>query len=452
MPPDAVGPAGAATSATGGVHRRLVHDSAVRHVTGEAVYVDDMIEPSRLLHLCPGLSRRAHARIVAIDREAVLACDGVVAVIAADDVPGTNDFGFARRGDDRVFAEDVVDYHGQAVFGVVATSHEAARKAAAIDAVDYEDLTPILTVEDAMAAGSFLAAPSRLVRGDTPGALAGAPFRLSGTFRCGGQEHFYLEAQVSMAVPGEEGTWHIHCSTQDPSAVQHLVARVLDCPASAVTVEVRRLGGGFGGKETVATHFAAMAAVASRKVGRPVKCRLDRDDDFALTGKRHAFRFDYDVGFRNDGRLEGIDLVVAANCGYSEDQSLAVLSRAVFHCDNAYHLPNVTITAYPCRTNICTGCAFRGFGSPQANLAIERIMDAIAHRLSLDPWAVRRANLYDEAGRNVTHYGWPVSDNVLPRILEELEASSRFAQRKRAVRWFNEANPCHQARHRADFR
>ena len=373
MPCSPVSPTAAAPPSSGGVHQRLIHDSAVRHVTGQAVYVDDMIEPARLLHLCPGLSKRAHARIVAIDREALLACDGVVEVITAEDVPGTNDFGHAGRGDDRVFAENVVDYHGQAIFGVVATTYEAARKAAAIDVVDYEDLTPILTIEDAMAAESFLASPSRLVRGDTQTALAEAPFRLSGIFRCGGQEHFYLESQVSMAMPGEEGTQHIYCSTQDPSAVQHLVARVLDFPANAVTIEVRRLGGGFGGKETVATHFAAMAAVASRKVGHPVKCRLDRDDDFALTGKRHAFRFDYDVGFHGDGRLEGIDLTVAANCGYSEDQSLAILSRAIFHCDNAYYLPNVTISGYPCRTNICSGCAFRGFGSPQANLAIEAL-------------------------------------------------------------------------------
>ena len=441
MPPDAAGRTEAAASPSGGVHQRLIHDSAVQHVTGEAVYVDDMIEPSGLLHLCPGLSRRAHARIVAIDRDRLLACKGVVAVITAQDVPGTNDFGHAGRGDDRVFAETVVDYHGQAVFGVVATTYEAARKAAAMEVVDYEDLMPILTIEDAMAAESFLAAPSRLVRGDTQAALAGAPFRLSGTIRCGGQEHFYLESQVSMAVPGERGTHHIYCATQDPSAVQHLVARVLGRPANAVTIEVRRLGGGFGGKETVATQFAAMAAVASRKLRRPVKCRLDRDDDFAMTGKRHAFRFDYDVGFHADGRLEGIDLGVAANCGYSEDQSLAILSRAIFHCDNAYFLPNVTITGYPCRTNLCTGCAFRGFGSPQANLAIERVMDAIAHHLSLDPWEVRRPNLYGEEPRNVTHYDWPVSDNVLPRILEELEASSQFTERKHAVRRFNASSP-----------
>ena len=434
MPPDR-------SSLAGGVHQRLIHDSAVRHVTGEAVYIDDMAEPSGVLHLCPGLSRRAHARIISIDREALLACDGVVAVLTDDDVPGANDFGHAGRGDDKVFADTVVDYHGQAVFAVLATSYEAARRAAALDVVSYEDLAPVLTIEDAMAAESFLAPPFRLVRGDTKAALAEAPCRLTGTFRCGGQEHFYLEPQVAMSVPGEDGTVHVYSSTQDPSAVQHLLARVLGRPANAVTIEVRRLGGGFGGKETVATQFAAMAAVASLRTGRSVKCRLDRDDDMIMTGKRHAFRFDYDVGFTRDGLLAGIELSVAANCGYSEDQSLAVLARAIFHCDNAYYLPNVTITGYPCRTNICTGCAFRGFGSPQGNIAIERVMNAIAHQLGRDPWDIRRLNLYGDAGRDVTHYDWPITDNVLPRILEELRSSSDFVHRRRAVRRFNEASP-----------
>ena len=439
MPPDVA--RSARSSLAGGVHQRLIHDSAVRHVTGEAVYVDDMAEPSGLLHLCPGLSRRAHARIVGLDRDALLACEDVIDALTAADVPGKNDFGHAGRGDDKVFAEGVVDYHGQAVFGVLATGYEAARRAAALNVVTYENLAPILTIEEAMEARSFLAPPMKLVRGDSEAALAEAPFRLSGTFRCGGQEHFYLEPQVSMALPGEDGTVHVYCSTQDPSAVQHLVARVLGQPANSVTTEVRRLGGGFGGKETVATHFAAMAAVASLKTGRPVKCRLDRDDDIMLTGKRHPFRFEYDVGFTEDGRLAGLALVVASNCGYSEDQSLAILARAIFHCDNAYFLPNVTITGYPCRTNICTGCAFRGFGSPQANLAIERIMNAIAHRLGRDPWEVRQANLYGGTGRNVTHYDWPIVDNVLPRILEELQSSSRFAERRRAVRRFNASSP-----------
>lgn len=421
----------------GGVHQRLIHDSAAKHVSGEAIYVDDIREPEGTLYFCPGLSRKARARIVSIDVDLLRSQPGVVDAIAVESVPASNDFGHARRGDDKVFADQIVDFEGQVVFGIVATSHLAARAAAAVPAVTYKDLDPILTIDHAMRARSFLAPPRKLVRGDFEAAFENAAHQLEGRILCGGQEHFYLEPQVSMAVPQEDGNILIYCSTQDPSAVQHLVAKILGKPASCVTIETRRMGGGFGGKETAATLWAAHCAIAALKLNRPVKCRLDRDDDMIATGKRHAFQFDYKVGFDDAGLLEAVEFSVAANCGYSEDQSLAILDRAIYHMDGAYYLPNVRINGFSCRTNICSGMAYRGFGSPQANFAIERVMDAIAHHLQLDPLKLRKRNLYDNARRSVTHYDWPVSDFVLPRILAELEVSSDYESRRAAIKEFN---------------
>lgn len=425
----------------GGVRQRLAHESAAKHVSGQAIYVDDIREPEGTLHLCPGLARKAHARVRSIDLDLIRAQPGVVDVITFADVPGANDVGHAHRGDDKVFSDATVDFEGQAVFAVIATSYLAARAAAALPAVEYEDLAPVLTIDEAMAAQSLLAPPRLLRQGDFEGAVARAPHRLKGRATCGGQEHFYLEPQVSMAVPQEDGDILIYCATQDPSAVQHLVARALGRPASAVVIETRRLGGGFGGKETGATHWAAMAAIAAIRLQRPVKCRLDRDDDMIATGKRHAFRFDYDVGFDDDGRLLAIRFDVASNCGYSEDQSLPVLDRAIYHLDGAYFLPNVLVNGYACRTNICSGMAFRGFGSPQAHYAIERVMDAISHHLRRDPLTVRKANFYDDAGRNLSHFDWPIADYILPRLLAELEATADYANRRAAVRAFNGQSP-----------
>lgn len=421
----------------GGVRQDMVHESAIKHVSGKAIYVDDIREPEGMLHFCPGISRHAHARVKSIDLDLIRAQPGVVDVITYRDIPAENDFGHARRGDDKVFSDEIVDFEGQAVFGVVARSYVQARAAAALPAVEYEELEPILDSDHALKARSFLCQPRKLRRGDFTPAYDAAPHKLEGRITCGGQEHFYLEPQVSMAVPQEDGNVLIYCATQDPSAVQHIAAKVLGRPASSVVIETRRMGGAFGGKETGATPFAIMAAVAALKLDRPVKCRLDRDDDMIMTGKRHAFQFDYKVGFDSTGRLQAVHFDVAANCGYSEDQSLAILDRAIYHMDGAYHLPAVTINGYACRTNLCSGMAFRGFGSPQANYAIERVMDTITHYLNADPLAVRRANFYDEAERNLSHYDWPISDYVLPRIVDELETSADYAARRQAVRAFN---------------
>ncbi len=425
----------------GGVADKLAHDSAVRHVTGEALYVDDIPEPPGTLHVQIGMSARAHARLCSVDLEAVRQAPGVHTVLTKEDIDGENDFGHARIEDDRVFAEDVVEFHGQAIFAVVARTYLQARHAAKLGRIHYEDLPPVLSQAEALANRSFLRTPLLLERGDAPAALEDAPHRLSGTVCCGGQEHFYLEPQVSLAVPRESGDVLIYCATQDPSAVQHLVAKVLGKPANAVTVEVRRMGGAFGGKETLATHFAAIAAIAALKTGRPAKCRLDRDDDMMITGKRHGFLFEYDVGFDDDGLISALDLMVAAHSGYSEDQSPHILQRAMYHCDGAYYLDNVRIRGFACKTNTCTGCAFRGFGSPQGLLAAERILDAISFSLGKEPLDVRKTNFYGVNERNVTPYDWVIEDNILHRIIDELEESSAYRKRRQQVRAFNQENP-----------
>ncbi len=428
---------GGQSAVVGGVHQMLIHDSAERHVSGEAVYVDDIPEPRDLLHLYIFKSQRAHARFRLSNLEAAAAAPGVARVLTSEDVDGKNDFGHVNIGDDPVLAEGVVLFPGQPVFAVAADTIEEARRAAQLVEIEYEDLPPVITIEDALQAKSFLCPPHVLKQGDAASALRTAPHHLQNTFRCGAQEHFYLEGQVAMAVPKEEGDVHIYSATQDPSAVQHLVARVIGRPANAVMVEVRRMGGAFGGKETFATLFAAIAAIAAIKTGRPAKCRLDRDDDMIITGKRHETRFDYDVGFDDDGRVLGLDLSLAMRCGYSHDQSIPILDRAISHCDNAYFLSDVTITGYACKTNTASNCAFRGFGSPQAMLGIERVMDDIAFHLGKEPYEVRMANMYGVTERNVTPYDWKINCNILPRILEELEEAASYAKRRQAVKAFN---------------
>ena len=438
MPPDEIIQCEAAPSGIrGGVAQRLEHDSALMHVTGQALYVDDIPEPPGTLHVQIGMSDRSHARLLNLDLEDVRTAPGVRTVLTATDVTGENDFGHARVEDDRVFAEAVVEFQGQAMFAVAADSYLQARSAVRLARVDYDDLAPLLTVEDSLRAQSYVSEPKSLERGDALSALERACHRLRGRVQCGGQEHFYLEPQASLAMPTESGDVHIYCATQDPSAVQHLVARILGRPANAVTVEVRRMGGAFGGKETLATQFAAIAALAAQKTDRPAKCRLDRDDDMLLTGKRHGFLFEYDVGFEDDGRVTALDVLVAAHSGYSEDQSPHILQRAMYHCDGAYYLENVRIRGFACKTNTCTGCAFRGFGSPQGLLFAERMMDEIACHLGKEPLEVRKINLYGINERNTTPYDWVIEDNVLPRIMKELEESSGFDKRRTAVRSFN---------------
>ena len=423
-----------------GVHVALPHDSAERHVAGSAIYIDDLPEPPGLLHVHLGMSARAHAKIVKLDLSAVRASPGVVLVLSAQDIPGENDVSPVIH-DDRLFADGEVLHVGQSLFAVAATSIAAARAAAAKAVVEYEDLPAAIDIAAAREMDLKIEASQRMARGDAHAALEASPRRVRGRFSMGGQDHFYLEGQVALATPREGGDVHIWSSTQHPSEVQHLIARVLDRPHTAVTVEVRRMGGGFGGKETQASLFAAAAALVAVKTGRPAKCRPDRDEDMVMTGKRHDFEVAYDVGFDDEGRLTGLSLELASRCGATTDLSMAINDRAMFHADNAYYLPAVEILSHRFKTHTVSNTAFRGFGGPQGMLAIERVMDAVAVELGLDPLEVRRRNLYGGEGRNLTPYHQVVEDNVAPQLIDELAASCDYDARRRAIEAFNRASP-----------
>ena len=418
----------------------IPHDSAAKHASGRAVYIDDMPEPPGLLHAFLALSPHAHARIRSMDLSAVVATPGVAAVMTARDVPGVNDVGPAFMGDP-IFADSLVEYHGQSLFAVAASSLKLAREAAAKAVIDYEILKPILTIDEALAAQSFVLPTQVMQRGDAEAALAKAPLRLSGRIDVGGQEHFYLEGQVAMAIPGEDGDMLVHSSTQHPTEVQHLVSRSLGLADHAVVCETRRMGGGFGGKESQASLIAVAAALLAQRTGRPVKHRLDRDDDMILTGKRHHCRIDYDVGFDRDGRIEGISFMQAIGCGYSPDLSGAIADRAMFHADNAYYLDNVRIVSHRCRTNTVSNTAFRGFGGPQGMMGIEHVVAEIARHLRIDPLEVRKRNFYGDTDRNVTPYHMAVEDNILSELVGELEQQAGYAERRAEVGAFNAGSP-----------
>jgi xanthine dehydrogenase large subunit len=413
----------------------LAHDSAELHVAGAARYVDDLPEPAGTLYAALGMSTEAHARIVSMDLRETLAAPGVVAVITADDIPGVNNIGPVLP-DEPALAKDLVQFRGQPVFAVAATGVELARRAARLGRIEYAPLEPVVTVEQALERQQFVLPSVTCTRGDVR-TLASSENRINGRLRCGGQEHFYLEGQVAFAIPGERGEMLVHSSTQHPTEVQHLVAAALGMADAKVTVELRRLGGGFGGKETQAAVYAVAAALLARATGRPVKMRADRDDDMIGSGKRHDFLYDYDVGFDGAGRIEALDLVLASRCGLSADLSGAVNDRAVFHCDNAYFLPQVRIVSHRCKTHTVSSTAFRGFGGPQGMFAAEGVIAAISRRLGLDPLDVRKRNLYGPAPRNVTHYGMTLRDNVLPQLIDELEEKSSYRERREAVRAFN---------------
>jgi xanthine dehydrogenase large subunit len=419
--------------------RPLAHESGARHVSGEALYVDDIAEPAGCLHAFILLSPHAHARVLRVDASAARAMPGVAAVLLAADVPGVNDVGPAFPGDP-IFAAGLVEYAGQSVLAVAAETLAQARAAAKAVVVDYEKLPAVMDIDTALAAESFVLPTQRMRRGEPEAALAKAPHRLAGRHEVGGQDHFYLEGQVALAVPGEDDELRVISSTQHPTEVQHLVARALKVPDHAVVCETRRLGGAFGGKESQASLIAVVAALLAAKTGRACKLRLDRDDDMLLTGKRHDFRIDWDVGFGDDGVIQGLDLVLASRCGMSPDLSAAINDRAMFHSDNAYFLPNVSITSYRCKTNMVSATAFRGFGGPQGMMGIEAVVDAIARHLKLDPLVVRQRNFYRE-GRDTTHYGMLVEDNPIEPLVAQLAESAGYAARRAEVAAFNTAHP-----------
>jgi xanthine dehydrogenase large subunit len=421
--------------AEGAVHRPLPHDSADLHVAGAAAYVDDLPEAPGTLHLAFGLAADGHSRLTCLDLASVRAAPGVVAVFTADDIPGENNVGPVFH-DDRLFAEHEILYPGQPLFVVAATGTRAARVAARLAKVETEPLPALVGIAEALDADSDFEPPQRMARGDSAAALDGAEHRLSGRLEMGGQEHFYLEGQAALATPGERGQIHVVSSTQHPSEVQHLIAELLCLGSADVTVEVRRMGGGFGGKETQAAAYAAACALVAARTGRPARIRADRDDDMVMTGKRHDFQADYDVGFDGDGRIEGIRLDLASRCGATVDLSLAINDRAMFHADNCYYLPAVEILSRRLKTHTVSNTAFRGFGGPQGMMAIERVMDAIAAHLGIDPLAVRQANLYGP-GRDVTPYHMRVEDNVAPELIADLAERAGYAGRRAEVEAFN---------------
>ncbi|MDY7564049.1 xanthine dehydrogenase molybdopterin binding subunit [Pseudomonas sp. RTC3] len=423
-----------------GVGRSVKHDSADKHVSGEAVYIDDRLEFPNQLHVYASLSDRAHARIISVDTSPCYAFEGVRIAITHDDIPGLKDIGPLLPGDP-LLAIDVVEFVGQPVIAVAARDMETARKAAMAAIIEYEDLEPVLDVVEALRKKHFVFDSHTHQRGDSASALASAPHRLQGNLHIGGQEHFYLETQVSSVMPTEDGGMIVYCSTQNPTEVQKLVAAVLGVSMNKIVVDMRRMGGGFGGKETQAASPACLCAVIAVLTGLPTKMRLPRVEDMLMTGKRHPFYIEYDVGFDDSGRLHGIQLELAGNCGCSPDLSNSIVDRAMFHADNAYYLGDATINGHRCKTNIASNTAYRGFGGPQGMVAIEEVMDTIARHLGKDPLDVRKANYYGKTERNVTHYYQTVEHNMLEEMTAELEASSQYAERRKSIRAYNAHSP-----------
>ncbi len=422
------------------VYQPLPHDSGAKHVQGAAEYIDDIAEPNGTLHVAIGGAPVARGVIRRVDLSDVQGAPEVVTVITAAHIPGKNDISPANA-DEPVFAHDRIDFHSQPVFAVIAKTRDAARRAALRGKIEVAVETPNVSVEQGKAAGERVLPDYAFTNGDYAKTIAAAPHRCAGTIRVGGQEHFYLEGQVALAVPGEDGAVLVYSSTQHPSEVQHIVARVLALPDSFVTCRVRRMGGGFGGKETQATQWAVIAALAARATGRPCKIRLDRDADMVMTGKRHDFAVAYSVGYEANGRIRAVDLDLDARCGCSADLSIGVVDRAMFHADNAYFLPEYRIHTERVKTNTVSNTAFRGFGGPQGMLAVERVIDAIAWNLQIDPLDVRKANLYGR-GRDVTPYGQTVEDHdVAPRLIEQLERTSNYRARRKEIAEFNARSP-----------
>ncbi|MCB1368303.1 MAG: xanthine dehydrogenase molybdopterin binding subunit [Rhodobacteraceae bacterium] len=419
------------------------HDSGPLHVTGKARYIDDLPTDEGALHLAFGLSEIACGEIEAMDLAPVRTAPGVVAVLTALDLPGVNDVS-AGANDEPLLSDGNVHFLGQPLFLVIANSHLTARKAARLARIDYIEKPALISIDDALNAGSRFEDPLTYSKGDPDAAIAGAAHRIEGRIELGGQEHFYLEGQVAQAVPLEGGEMLVRSSTQHPTEIQHKVAIALGLPYASVRVEVRRMGGGFGGKESQGNALAVACAVAARATGKTCRMRYDRDDDMVITGKRHEFRIDYRAGFDDDGRIAGVDFIQYARCGWARDLSTPVADRAMLHADNAYHLPAARITSHRLKTNTVSNTAFRGFGGPQGVVGIERVIDHIAHSLGKDASEVREVNYYasfkDKAGET-TPYHQEVTDSVIREITAKLAKTSDYAKRRKAVAEWNATHP-----------
>lgn len=416
------------------------HESAIKHVTGRAAYIDDIPAPTEALHIALGYSPVAHGRLTRLDLEKVKRAPGVVDVITIVDVPGHTDIGPVFPGDP-IFVDDEISYLGQSLFAVAATSYKAARQAAKLAVVEIDEQPASLDPVAAAEAGDVVRPTHVQQSGDWQQALDASAHVLEGEQFVGGQEHFYLEGQACLVLPTEDEGVVVYTSNQHPSETQKLVAEVLDVPFHAVTVEMRRMGGGFGGKETQASPWACIAALIARRTGRAARLRLPRAEDMRATGKRHPFHNRYRLGFDDQGVLIGGDITVIGDCGYSPDLSEAVVDRAMFHADNAYSLGAARVTGHRARTHTASNTAFRGFGGPQGMMIIEAAMDDIARHVGEDPLTVRKRNFY-RPGRDVTHYGQTVDQHALTvEIVERLEKSSDYWQRRQAITEYNAKSP-----------
>jgi xanthine dehydrogenase large subunit len=425
------------------VAKPLPHDAAQLHVTGAARYVDDIPTPANCLHLAFGISQVAHGEIISINLDAVRTANGVIDVLTAADLPAANDVSPSAH-DEPLLATGIVHFVGQPIFLVVATSHLAARKAATLGKIEIAEKPAILGFDDAIKAGTKFEEPLQFLKGDPETAIAQAEHTVSGSIEIGGQEHFYLEGQAALSFPQDNGDMVVHSSTQHPTEIQHKVAEALNLPFNAVRVEIRRMGGGFGGKESQGNALACATAIAAAKHGVPAKMRYDRDDDMIITGKRHEFRIDYTCGFNGAGQIEGIAFTQYCRCGWAQDLSLPVADRAMLHADNAYHIPNARITSHRLKTNTVSNTAFRGFGGPQGVVGIERVIDHIAHQMGVDAAFIRAANYYAPAhmqAGQTTPYHMTVTDSVIDQISVELLEKAQYSKRREQVKWFNHENP-----------
>ncbi|MGJ8681714.1 xanthine dehydrogenase molybdopterin binding subunit [Paraglaciecola sp.] len=422
----------------GGVGHSSKHESAAKHINGSAQYIDDIPVLPNLLYVATGFSSQAHAEIKSLDLSAVKSAPGVVDVVTHLDIPGHNDVGPVYGGDP-LLAEKKVEFVGQPIFAVAATSLKQAKKAVKLAKVEYQPLAAQLEIEQALAAESFVLPTHTMQIGDSEQVLNSAPHKVAGQIYVKGQEHFYLEGQISQAWPTEDGGIHVITSTQHPSEIQKLIGEILSIPLHLVVSEVRRMGGAFGGKESQAAALACMAALFANRLQRPIRYKMPRRDDMIQTGKRHDFLNKWQAGFDDTGLLQGVNFELSAKCGYSPDLSEGIVDRAMFHADNAYYLGNAKITGHRCKTHTVSNTAFRGFGGPQGMMAIEALMDEIACQLGKDPLDIRKTNLY-QADRTQTHYGQDVEQQVLPELIEQLETSADYRSRRKQIQTFNQKN------------
>lgn len=420
------------------IGKPIAHESAEYHVSGEAIYIDDIREPAGTLHIAAGLSNVARGKLKKLDLTSVEKANGVIRVLIAKDIKGLNDWS-PSIGGDPIFADKEILFHGQVLFAVVADTRDNARKAARLAKVNIGEKKPMVTVVDGKKAGAEVLEPFTFEKGSAAKTIGKSKYKINGSIAIGGQEHFYLESQISLAIPGEGGAMHVYCSTQHPTEIQHLVSKVLCVPEALVVCEMRRMGGGFGGKESQAAQWACIAALGASITGKPCKMRLDRDDDMIATGKRHDFEVDYSAAFNAKGVLSAVDVNFAARCGYSADLSLGVNDRTMFHADNSYFYPAYKIHSERVKTDTVSNTAFRGFGGPQGMVFAERMMDQIAIELDEDPLEIRRRNFYRK-GKSTTPYGMKVTDNIVSNVVDELEHTSKYQKRRKEIVKFNKEN------------